>query len=174
MNRALPLLVMVSIPLSACATKADYPSLARRDAERIRGTVEAAPATPVPPPAPPPPDAAISARLAQLVEQARTANGRFAEQRGRTEQVVAQGARTAKGSERWAVASVALAQLESARSDTMVAMASIDEIHAADALAHYNTPSGDERAIAAAQAEVAAWIDEQDAVLDALGRRLGG
>lgn len=174
MNRALPLLIMVSIPLSACATKGDYPSLARRDAERITGTAEAASSTPVQPPAPPPPDAQVSARLAQLVEQARAANGRFAAQKGRTEQVVAQGARSAKGSESWAVASVALAQLESARSDTMVAMTSIDEIHTADALAHYNTPSGDEPAIAAARAQVTAWIDEQNAVLDILGRKLGG
>jgi len=174
MNRALPLLIMVSIPLSACATKADYPSLARRDAERITGTAQPAPSTPVLPPAPPPPDAQVSARLAQLVEQARAANGRFAAQRGQTERLVGQGSGSKMSSESWAVASVALAQLESARSDTMVAMASIDEIHAADALAHYNTPSGDEPAIAAARTQVTGWIDEQDAVLDVLGRKLGG
>lgn len=174
MNRALPLLIMVSIPLSACATKVDYPSLARRDAERITGTAQPAAPSPAPSPAPPPPDAQLSARIAQLVEQARVANGRFSQQRGHTERLVAQGAGSAKSSESWAVASVALAQLESARSDTMIAMATIDEIHAADAMAHYNTPSGDKPAIAAASAQVTGWIDQQDAVLNALGRRLGG
>lgn len=174
MNRALPLLLMASIPLSACATKVDYPSLARRDAERITGTALPADPSPPQPPAPPPPDAQISTRLSQLVEQARTANGRFAEQRGRTERLVAQGAGSSKSSESWAVASVALAQLESARSDTMVAMVTIDEIHTADAVAHYNTPSGDEPAIAAARAQVMGWIDGQDAVLDVLGRKLSG
>jgi hypothetical protein len=162
---------MASIPLSDCATKVDYPSLARRDAERITGTAQAAASLPVQPPAPPP-DAQLSARLSQLVEQARTANGRFTEQRGRTERLVTQGARSAMSSESWAVASVALAQLESSRSDTMIAMTTIDEIHAVDALAHYNTPSGDEPAIAAARAQVTGWIDEQNAVLDTLGRKL--
>jgi len=173
MNRALPLLLIASIPLSACATKGEYPSLSRRDAERITGIAQ--PSGQLTAPAPvPPPNAQISARLFQLVEQARVANGQFAEQRGRSERLVAQGAGSAPSSEGWAVASIALAELESARNDTMVAMTSIDEIQAADALAHYNTPSGDAPAIAAAQAQVAGWIDQQDVVLDALGRKLGG
>lgn len=172
MNRALPLLLMASIPLSACATKVDYPSLARRDAERITGTAQPAPQTPVLPPAPPPPDAQLSARLSHLVEQARAANGRFNGQRGQTERLVAQGAKSAMSSESWAVASIALAELESSRSETMIAMTTIDEIHAADALAHYNTPSGDGPAIAAARAQVTGWIEEQDALLEVLGRKL--
>lgn len=173
MNRALPLLLIASIPLSACVTKGEYPSLARRDAERITGIAQPSGQSIAPAPVPPP-DAQISAQLSQLVEQARVANGQFAEQRARSERLVAQGAGSAPSSESWAVASIALAELESARNDTMVAMTSIDEIHAADALAHYNTPSGDAPVIAAAQAQVAGWIDQQNVVLDALGRKLGG
>jgi hypothetical protein len=170
MIRAVPSLAVASILLSACATKVDYPSLARRDAERITGTVQPVPSEPAPPAPLPPPNAEISARLSQLVQQARAADGRFSEERGRAERLVGQA--SGMGSESWAVASVALAELESARSDAMIAMAGIDEIHAADAVAHYNTPSGDAPEIATARDQVAGMIEEQDRTLAALSRRL--
>lgn len=172
MIRAVPTLAMTAILLSGCATKIDYPSLARRDSERITGTVQPIPAEPAPPAPLPPPDAAIAARLTQLVQQAAAADGRFGRQRGQTERLVSQASGSAMGSERWAVASIALAELESARSDTMIAMAAIDEIHVADTMAHHNTPSGDAPLIAAARDQVVALIGEQDRTLAALYGRL--
>lgn len=174
MIRAVLPLAAACLILSACATDVDYPSLARRDAERITGTLPPVDAEPEPPAPLPPPDAVISAQLSQLVEKARTAHGRFGEKRGRAERLVGQAAGSAMGSESWAVASIAVAELESALSDAMIAMAAIDEIHAADALAHYNTPSGDAPVIAAARDQVMDWIEEQDRTLDALSGRLAG
>lgn len=174
MIRAVSSLAVAAILLSGCATKVDYPSLARRDVERVTGTLSPVAAEPAVPASPPPPDAAISARLSRLVQQARAANTRFGEKRGRAERLVGQAAGSAMGSEGWAIASIAVAELESARSDAMIAMASIDEIHAADAIAHYNEPSGDAPAIAAAREQVAALISEQDQTVNALYGRLAG
>lgn len=76
------------------------------------------------------------------------------------------------GSESWAVASIALAELESSHSDGMIVLATLDEIHAKDVQAHYNTPSGDAPGITAARDQVQAWIGEEDRVLSALRGRL--
>lgn len=76
------------------------------------------------------------------------------------------------GSENWAVASIALAELESAHSEGMIVLAALDEIHTKDVVAHYNTPSGDAPGIAAARDQVQAWIGEEDRVLGALRGRL--
>lgn len=171
MIRAVPC-VIAALFLSACATKIDYPSLARRDAERITGTAAPVGAVP-PPPAPlPPADAATTSRLDQLVGQARAAHGRFGSKRTRTEQLVARASGSALGSESWAVASIALAELESVHSEAMIVLAALDEIHTKDELAHYNTPSGDAPGITAARDQVQAWIGEEDRVLGSLRGRL--
>lgn len=174
MIRAVSSLAIAALFLSGCASRIDYPSLARRDAERITGTLQPPPAEPATPAPLPPPDAEISARLSRLVQQARTADSRFEERRGRAEKLVSQASGSAMGSESWAVASIALAELESAHSDTMISVAAIDEIHAADAVAHYNTPSGDAPAIAGAREQVMAVIEEQNRTLSALRGQLGG
>jgi hypothetical protein len=171
MIRAVPC-VIAALLLSACASHVDYPSLARRDAERITGTAPEPGALP-PPPAPlPPPDAATKSRLDELVQQAKAAHGRFENQRSRTDQVVGRASSSAKGSENWAVASIALAELESVHSEAMMVLTSLDEIHAKDVLAHYNTPSGDAPYIAAARDQVQTWIGEEDRALDAMRGRL--
>jgi hypothetical protein len=171
MFRAIPC-VIAAVLLSACATKVDYPSLTRRDAERITGTVPPVVAPPTPPAPLPPPDSATTARLDQLVQQASAAHGRFGKAHPRAEQLVGRAYGSAMGSENWAVASIALAELESAHSDGMIALAALDQIHAEDAVVHYNTPSGDAPYIATARDQVLSWIGDEDRVLGGLRGRL--
>ena len=160
-----PLIAVALMPLSACASDtANYPSLARRDVER---------AAPAPSPAPvseATADPALLARLPSLVAAARAAQGRFAAARERTERLVAAGAGSTPGSESWAVASIALAGLESSRSDAMIALADLDALHTE---ARVNNTGG-AVVIAAARDEVASLIGEQDQILIALRTRLGG
>ena len=152
--------------LPACAADtANYPSLARRPAERASNVATVAPA-----PIVTAPDPDLPARLTALVEQAREADARFASRRTQAERTVAAGSGAAPGSEGWAIASVALASLESARSDAMIALADLDQLYAAA-----RTKSGSEWAtIGAARDQVTAWIGEEDRILAALRGRLPG
>jgi hypothetical protein len=166
----LPIALVVS--LTACAAAQDYPSLERRPAERMTGS-----ARPVTPETPPPPPAAASpeltTRLAQLVGQARAAHGRFAAKRGNAERLVAAGGSAAPGSEGWSVATVALSDLESARSDAMVALADLDQLYTSESIAASETGNrASVDALAAARDQVTALVGEEDDVLAALRRRM--
>ena len=118
-----------------------------------------------------PPDAALAARLSSLVATARASHQRFIAARPRAE-ALAQAA-GAPASESWSVAAVALADLDSQRSQAMVPLADLDALHTADRVTNFNEPTGDGLAIERARETVNAWLAEQDAVLDALSRRLG-
>ena len=162
-----------SLLLAACASPGDYPSLARRDAERFPQTAEPVarrPAGPVPAQSVAGP--ALRAQLHGLEERARTAHARFLRERSRAIALVAAGAGAARGSESWSVATIALSGLESARSDTMVALADLDSLLAADRVAHPNEQSGDGYAIAASRENVIALVGEEDRILAGLAARL--
>lgn len=161
-----------SLLAGACASPGDYPSLARRDAERFPQTAE-----PVAMPAPTAPgqalpDPALVAQLGRLEDRARTAHAQFLRERTRTTALVAAGAGSARGSESWSVATVALSSLESARSETMIALADLDSLLAADRVAHPNEQSGDGVAIAASREKVIQLVAEEDRVLAGLASRL--
>lgn len=163
--------VSASLLLSACASPGDYPSLARRDAERIAGSAE--PATPEPvAPAPAAPDAGLLARLEAIEARARTADARLRQQRPRAETLVAAASGAARGSESWSVATVALSGLESARSDAMLALAEVDALHAAERVARPNEQSGDGLAIAASRGRVLEIVAGQDGIIAALAARM--
>jgi hypothetical protein len=172
MPRVLPLALILT--LTACAAAKDYPSLAPRPAERMTGSGQAV--TSEAPPAPLAPlSPQLTTRLAQLVERARAAHQRFTAKRGNAERLVAAGGGATPGSEGWSVATVALSDLESARSDTMVPLADLDELYAAEAIAA--SQSGDQSkvtAIAAARDQVTALIGEEDDVLARLRGRMAG
>lgn len=160
------------LSLTACANTGDtrFPSLATRPGERVGGTL-----APAPRPAPPPATAATGNRLADLRASALTAHRRFGELRGRAEQLSAAARGAAIASEVWSVAQVALAELESARSQTAVALADLDSLYIAAAAAAVPTAgSGDLDAIGAARAEVTGWVTEDDAMLSSLKSRLAG
>jgi len=169
--RYLPALAAV-VFLSACANTGDtgFPSLATRPGERVSGTL-----APAPRPAPPAATAVTGSRLAGLQASALTAHRRFGELRGRAEQLSTAARGAAIASEAWSVAQIALAELESARSETAVALADLDSLYIAAAAAAVPTAgSGDLDAIGAARAEVTGWVAQDDAVLDRLRSRLKG
>lgn len=127
MNR-LPASLTLAFLLSACAsTPGEYPSLARRPIERVTGTFT----PPPPPPAPAPVDPAVARQIDSLLDRVRAADAKFQAREGRVRQIVGAAAGAAKASEAWSVAMVALADLDTARSEGMVALTDIDAIYAA-------------------------------------------
>lgn len=164
-----PLLALV---LAGCTSIADYPSLARRDAERISGSAE--PVTPDPPlpELTAPPSAELEARLDGLVQRAETAHQRFTEMRPRTERLVGAARGAAVASENWSVASVALADLGSQRSDAMIALAELDQLYAAERTDHFETESRVAMAIGAAREQVSTLVAEEEGVMAKLGTQL--
>ncbi len=162
-----PLLSAGLLAISACASDtANYPSLARREVERTASAPAPAPA----PAGETPADPALLARLPGIVAAARTAHERFVAARERTERLVAGASGSAPGSESWAVASVALAGLESSRSAAMIALADLDALHVEARIG--NTSS--DGAIAAARDEIAGLTGEEDRILSVLSGQLGG
>lgn len=169
-SRIAPVLALLAV--SACASPGDYPSLARRDVERINGSgLPASPSGPAPD-APPAttnaPSADLSARLGQLVNQARAAHRRFLDRRPRAEQLASAASGAAVASEAWSVATVAIADLEAARSEAMVTLAELDALHAAHRVEHHSDDTADGTAILAAREQVLALVGDEDAVLAAL------
>lgn len=163
----LPIVAATTMALMACASDVtNYPSLARRDVER-------APSAPAPSPSTTPdpgPDAELAARLTGLVATARAAHLRFSAARDSAERRITSGSGATPGSESWAVASIALSGLESARSDAMIALADLDALYAGARI----NGTGGAGAIAAARDEVSTLVGEQDRVVAALSRRMGG
>lgn len=157
------------LPLAGCAADYDsYPSLARRPAERISGTAEPAPPTTAPPPVVVP-SADLTLRLTQLSDQAQAAHREFTGRQARAEDLVGAARGASVGSETWSVASVALADLESSRSQAMVALADLDGIYAAERI-----NGGNGANIAATRDRVIGWIGEEDEVLARLRGRIAG
>ncbi len=156
--RLVPL--VLAAPLAACAGgSADYPSLAIRDAERVEGTFEPAPATEAPAP-PAAPSADLLQRLSQLRTEAASAHRAFTQAVPGARRTIeaARGAGVETNS--WAAAQVALADLDSHRSRTAVALGDLDLIFADATLAfELREP------IADAHSQVADMIAQEDAIL---------
>ena len=160
-NRALLLVPL----LAACATAdGEYPSLAIRDAERVGGTFEPVAPTPyVPPPTP----AAVVDRLARLAADAASAHRAFLAEAPAARSAVAAAGGAAFGSDGWARASVALAGLESARSQAMIALADLDRLMVDAAL-----QGGELERIVAVRDTVTRQVEEQNATIEGLARSL--
>ncbi|MEO7246925.1 MAG: hypothetical protein ABIW31_00600 [Novosphingobium sp.] len=182
MNRAIVTLLISATLLSACGARAGYPSLARRPGEVISGPVTA----PVPPerisgsapvatatesaaPAPPPLPLELQSRLARLKEQARAAHLRFSAITANTTGLVSAARGAAVASESWSRASVALAVLESRRSEVMVALGDLDSLYVKD-----RTDGSEATEIAEVRDQVTAWVNDEDAVLDSLRGKVAG
>lgn len=150
----------LAAPLAACAAgSADYPSLAIRDAERVEGTFEPAPAPEAPAP-PVQPSADLLERLAQLRAEAASAHQAFLEAAPGTRSAVEAARGIGVESKLWAAAQVALADLDSARSQTAVALGNLDLMFADATLAfELREP------IADARGDVAELVAQEDAIL---------
>lgn len=162
--RSILLAATAVVLLSACAKdQGEYPSLARRPAERVSGT---APVVTPPPPAPQPP-VEVTGQLDGLIAKARAADAKFRDAVPRARSLVSAAAGAAVASESWSVATVALADLESQRSQAMIALADLDALYAAEGIKQSDT-----RAIAAARDAVIAIVAGEDEVLNDLKGRL--
>lgn len=169
----LPALLLAALALPGCASTGDaYPSLAKRDVERVEGT--ALPADGPEEPAPPPPIGPdLESRLSRLVADARAAHREFAAQRPAAARAISAASGSARAGEAWTTAQVALAGLDAARSKAMIALADLDLLHAGEVEAYpdLETPAGS--AIAAARDEVSGLVAQEDEAIAALSRRIG-
>ncbi len=156
------LLATATLALGACTTKeGTYPSLVKRPAERITATWP--PAPPPPPPAPVPLDGTTVSRLDALLAQISAANTGFAKKIARARTVVGAARNAPMGTEAWSIASVAVAELESARAEAMVAMVELDSLYA-DA----RTEGRDVTGIESTRQQALGIIAAQDSALDSL------
>lgn len=151
--------------LGGCAANADrYPSLAIRDIERVSGTSDVDPATAEPPPSLP---AADLENIPALVATARSAHQQFIEAAPSARREVAAAIGSNVTDNRWASAQVALADLESLRSQAAIPLADLDRLNAEAAITF-----ADSEAVDKALAEVLDMIEEEDQVLAELRGRL--
>ena len=151
--------------LAACASPGDYPSLAQRPAERVGGTFEtdAAAATPPPPEAP---GTDLVARLAELQRTAAELHAQFTAATPAATRLVAAGGAT--GSDSWASAQVALADLDSLRSRASVPLAELDALWVDSTI-----EAGPREAVGIVRSTVEALVAQEDAVLARLRARVG-
>ncbi len=161
-SNALLLAAAGTLVLNACATdNASYPSLARRPVERVSGTAPAV--APAPVPAPEGPDPERTSTLDRLTAQARNADARFRTNTPHARSLIAAATGAAIASESWSIATIALADLESQRSQAMIALADLDALYAATVVARRDAST-----IAAARLQVVAIVAAEDAVLAGL------
>lgn len=161
------LVLMLPLMASACSTASgEFPSLARRPAERVNGAAEPALAPPIPPLAESvAPD--LAARLVRIESQARAGHAKFQAREPRARATAGAARGSAVASENWSVATVAVAELEAARSEVMIAMADLDSLYAAERVA-----GSDGASIGAVRDRVEALVRQEDRVLAELGNRV--
>ncbi|OCC24968.1 hypothetical protein MB02_05875 [Croceicoccus estronivorus] len=160
--------IALTFALSACASAPDgYPSLAIRDIERVYGSAE-----PVAPPPPPPviePSTELAERLVQLQDQASQAHQAFLSAMPRASQLVAAARQSEIADDPWVAAQSGLSHLEASRNRAMLVMADLDRM-----LVAVEMDGGAREAIAQAQANVDALVNEENTLLEGLIAQLPG
>ena len=117
-------------------------------------------------------DAALAARLAELVGLARQGDRAFTAAAGEAQRLAASAG--APQSESWVVAQQAVSAAVAARAATARALGDIDALAAAALVRRGGIAPADLAAIEGAAAEVGAIDRRQAGTIDALQRRLGG
>ena len=160
------LLGLSALMLAACTKdEGAFPSLARRPAERLNTPVPAV--TPGSEPTQAAPDPALLERIAALEANARAAHQRFIARSGAARTLVAAAAAAPVASETWSVATIALSELEAARSEAMIALADLDALYAKAVV-----DGTDSAALTKARDAVVALVGAEDSVLTELQGRL--
>lgn len=160
------------LALGGCASAAgDYPSLAIRDAERASGS--AMPVEAAPPPPPTPVSAQTGQRIAQALERARKAHAAFVAGTGGTTGAVSAARGSRAPADAWIAAQLALANLQSLRSQAVIAQADLDILFAEERLAEPGPISPTAQALADARQQVDGWVDEQNRTIARLAGQLG-
>ncbi|TMM48966.1 hypothetical protein [Qipengyuania marisflavi] len=166
MRRCYPIALCVAPLLGGCATSASdrYPSLATRDIERAQGQFEPVASTRLDvPPVETGLVGDLGTRLAALVAQAREAHADFTAAQGSAARLAAAARGSSAGSDSWAAAQVALADLDSARSQSAIALGDLDILFVAASV-----EAQDRAAIDSARAQVIDLVKQEDAVLEQL------
>lgn len=153
-------LTVTALLIAGCASPGRYPSLALRDSERATGTLQPAEPEPYAPPATP---AETLDRIAKLTSEAEAAHRTFLSVAEKGRAAILAGRAAATGSEAWARAQVALADLEASRSQAMVALADLDLLFVDAELAGAELDR-----IAAARESVLALVDSENRTIDEL------
>lgn len=170
-NRSTIFLPFAILALTAgCASSEGYPSLAMRDAERVSGTFSPTTegdGTDQAPPPEIPADAALSTRIDGLLNAAKAAHARFMDAAPRARRLAS--AAGGVGSDSWASAQVALADLESQRSQAAIALSTLDEMHVEGVTT--NTLPG---IVTEARDTVISLIGEEDTLLSQLRAKVRG
>ncbi|MFN3946334.1 MAG: hypothetical protein ACK4K7_15560 [Allosphingosinicella sp.] len=150
---------------AGCVAPGPFPSLAPRAAERD-GSVE----DPVRAPVPVAGDAALRARVAALLNEARSGEAAF--DRAMAPAAAAAARAGGQGSESWIAAQQAVSVAEAARAPTVTALAELDAL----ALARAGQPTNQEdyEALLAAVAEAQRLSGGQSARLDRLRAAISG
>ena len=170
MRPALIAAIVLLPALDACQTAPDgaYPSLAIRDVERVEGRYEPIPGDPIDvPPVEVPLDGPLDQRLAALLEQGRSAHARFTQAAPRASRLASAANGASVGSDAWASAQVALADLDSIRSVTAIALADVDLLYIAASVEGTTTP-----ALTDARQSLLALVQEEDRTLADLRARV--
>jgi len=165
LRRLLPSLALF---LSGCASSFQgYPSLAKR-------AIEDAPiAEAAPQPSPVAPEPELVQSVDRLTAQAQAGGAAFDKAWPAADKAARAASGSAVSSEAWVAAQTALSALESARNDSVSALASLDVLYVerSNAAAEGKVSGGIET-IDAARASVLAIVDSQNDRLDALKGRL--
>lgn len=162
------LLAALALFLSGCAgAPQSYPSLAKRP-------VESAPVAKISPPsAPVPADAALSAEITKYVGQADKGAAAFDSAYAKADKAVRAASGAAVSSDAWIAAQVTISALESARNDSVSALASLDTLYVqrSNAVADGKAAGGLED-VDAARSAALALVDQQNDRIDAMKSRL--
>lgn len=157
--------------LSGCADRDRFPSLARRPAEDTYRTARATP------PAPPPPAVmsdGMAKTLADLIAQAQNAHTTFEAAKASATRAVIAARGTAKGTENWSVASLAVARLESARAQAGLPLAELDRLETEASNRAVDGSDADLKAVREARKQVEVLVASETSVIDSLLGQLAG
>jgi hypothetical protein len=160
-------IALTAILLSGCAApRAAYPSLAVRDAERVQGNFQTEPG-PVSPAIAAPLSADVTERLTQLQAAAASAHRRFLDAAPGATRLVNAASGASIASNPWSSAQVALADLDSTRSQAAVPLGDLDFMHTDASLSLSQSDAIDQ-----ARESVTSMIAQQDTILSALRGKL--
>lgn len=161
------LLIAAATAMAGCGKNGgEYPSLSIRPVERATGSF--APVVPEPF-VPTPLEAESLQRIEDLHAAANATHARFtaAANNARSQVNAARGA--AVGSDRWSVAQIALANLESIRSEGMIPLAELDRIYVTA-----QTEGQELAQVEAARADVNTKLESEDRIISELLGQIAG
>jgi len=166
----------IAVLASGCTGARDrFPSLAVRPSERAFGSAQPVDAAPTPTmTAPVPASASVVERVGALKSQAADAQRAFIAARPAAARLAGAARGSSPGGEAWSIAQVALAKLDSARSQGMIAMADLDRMLVVAAQAAVDGSDADLKVVEAAHGEVSGALADDDAVIAELRAQIAG